>query len=80
MSREYIIKRLEEIIYEVMDRVEARQYKGTPGKNPHSIRVSYINSLSGLVKAYSTLLKDEQVDELMKEVNELKEEVKEWVI
>lgn len=72
MSREFIVKRLEEIIYEVMDRVEARQYKGKPDKNPHAIRVSYINALSGLVKSYSQLLKEEQVDELIAEVEALK--------
>ena len=41
------------------------------------IRISYANALSSLIRAYSTLLRDKELEELMQDIEELKNEFKE---
>lgn len=39
----------------------------------YRLRISYINALSNLLRAYNTLLKDSEIDELHDEIIKLKE-------
>lgn len=39
------------------------------------IRISYANSLANLIRAYNGLLKDKEVEELMQEIEELKDAI-----
>ena len=41
------------------------------------IRISYANALSNLIRAYNGLLKDKELEEIMQEMEELKNEFKE---
>ena len=61
----------------LIDRCEAQRYNSTTKTaiNPHKIRQGYINSLSGLIKAYNQLLKDSEIDELKEELEILKAEL-----
>lgn len=39
------------------------------------IRISYANSLANLIRAYNGLLRDKEVEELMQEIEELKDAI-----
>ena len=41
------------------------------------IRISYANALSSLIRAYTGLLRDKELEEIMQEMEELKNEFKE---
>lgn len=43
----------------------------------YKLRISYVNALANLLRAYNTLLKDSEIEELQKEIIELKELLKE---
>ena len=42
------------------------------------IRIMYANSLANLIRAYNGLLKDKELEELQTELQELKDEFKEY--
>lgn len=77
MGRQEILKELENIIYEAMERCLASNYRNTTNTrvNPHKLRQGYYNSLATLIKAYNQLLKDSEIDEIKEEIEELKEEL-----
>lgn len=39
----------------------------------YKLRISYVNALSNLLRAYNTLLKDSEIEELEEEIIKLKE-------
>lgn len=39
----------------------------------YKLRISYVNALANLLRAYNTLLKDSEIEELQDQVNELME-------
>lgn len=39
----------------------------------YKLRISYVNALANLLRAYNTLLKDSEIQELQDQVNELME-------
>ena len=80
MTREKILKELENLIYQAIERAQAVRYGGTPDVNPHKTRQGYYSSIASLINVYSKLYKDLEMDELEKEIQELKELLKEWLI
>lgn len=42
----------------------------------YKLRISYVNALANLLRAYNTLLKDSEIEELQEEIMELKELLK----
>ena len=42
----------------------------------YKLRISYVNALANLLRAYNTLLKDSEMEELQDEIMELKELLK----
>lgn len=76
MSREKILKELENLIYQAIERAQAVRYNGKPDVNPHKIRTQYYSSIASLINVYSKLYKDLEMDELEKEIQELKEFLK----
>lgn len=76
-GRKKLLIELEEIIYEVMNKAKAGRYKGNPSVNPHKIRNQYYSSIASLINVYARLSKDIEIEELQKEIMELKEELKE---
>lgn len=72
-GRKKLLIALEEIIYEVMDKAKAQRYGGNPAVNSHKIRNQYYSSIASLINVYAKLYKDLEIDDLEKEINELKE-------
>ena len=74
--REKIIKITEEILLATAKRCQAPQYqsKDSVYANPHKIRCTYLNAYSSLLRSYNQLLKDKELDEIIKELETLRED------
>ena len=72
--RETILEELNILISEFINKAS----KGARYRYPEAdkLRISYANSLANLVRAYTALLRDKELDEIKAEIEELKK----WVI
>ncbi len=75
--RKKILSEVENLIFNLIDRAEARQYqsKNVNVADPHKTRVAYVNSLANLLKAYNQLLKDSELEEIEERIKELEKEM-----
>ena len=72
--REQILEQLNPLISDFI--VKAKNGRIRDEKKA-KIRISYANALSNLIRAYNGLLKDKEMEDLMQEVEELKNAIKE---
>lgn len=72
--REKILKILEDEIYDFYDRAQARQYqsKNVSVSDPHKTRQNYAKVLVQLIHEYNLTLKDIELDEIKRELADLK--------
>lgn len=69
--RDQIIELLNPLITDLIRKANGGRFRGN--EENHKLRISYINALANLLKAYNTLLKDKEIEELQDQVNELME-------
>lgn len=67
--REKILNEMEDLIFDFV--VKAQKARARDEK-ASKLRISYANSLANLVRAYTALLRDKELDEIQAEIEELK--------
>jgi uncharacterized protein YecE (DUF72 family) len=74
--RDKILEILVDEIYRTKERCDAVRYnsKSNVAKNPHDIRVKYLNSLARLIDSYQKLYKDIQLEQVLERIKALEEE------
>lgn len=71
--REQLLEELSPLISDFIVKAKSGRIKD---KELAKIRISYANALSNLIRAYNGLLKDKELEELMQELEQLKNELK----
>lgn len=69
--RDQLIESLTPLLADLINKANKGRFQGS--EETHKLRISYINALSNLIRAYNTLLKDKEIEDLQKEILELKE-------
>ena len=69
--REQLIEQLNPLIADFIVKAKSGRIQD---RELAKIRISYANALAGLIRAYNGLLKDKELEELMEEIQELKNE------
>ena len=72
--REQILEQLNPLISDFIVKAKSGRIKD---KELAKIRISYANSLANLIRAYNGLLKDKEMEDLMQELEELKNAINE---
>lgn len=72
-SRESLLSANSALIAQLQARLKAKRFRPQEGDQ---IRIGYIRVLVQALQSHNTLLKDTEVDELQKELDELKEVLK----
>jgi SHS2 domain-containing protein len=74
--REKILAILVDEIVKTKKRVDQVRYnsKSNVAKNPHDIRVKYLNSLARLIDSYQKLYKDIQLEQVVERISALENE------
>ena len=72
-SRDAILEQLNPLIADFI--IKARNGRIRDEKKA-KIRISYANALSNLIRAYSTLLRDKELEEIAEQLEDLKNEFK----
>ena len=67
--REQLIETLNPLLTELINKARAGRFQGNI--ETHKLRISYVNALSNLLRAYNQLLKDKEVEELENQIMEL---------
>ena len=70
-SRDAIIEQLNPLIADFIVKAKNGRIRD---EQKAKIRISYANALSSLIRAYSTLLRDKELEQLQEELKELKNE------
>lgn len=70
--REQLLEQLNPLIAEFIIKSKKGRFRD---KDTARLRISYANALSNLIRAYNGLLKDKEVEDLMQELEELKNEL-----
>ena len=73
--REKILEDLNPLIADFIVKAKSGRIKD---RELAKIRISYANSLANLIRAYNGLLRDKELEELQTELQELKDEFKEY--
>ena len=73
--REQILEDLNPLIADFIVKAKSGRIKD---RELAKIRISYANSLANLIRAYNGLLRDKELEELQTELQELKDEFKEY--
>lgn len=72
-SRESLIKANAELIENLQKRINVKRFRTQEGD---SIRLGYIRALMQALKVQNEILKDFEIDDLKKEIDEMKELIK----
>ena len=72
-SRDAILEQVNPLIAEYIVKAKNGRIRD---EQKSKIRISYANALSNLIRAYSTLLRDKEYDELLEKVERLENEFK----
>ena len=72
--REQLLEELTPLISDFIVKAKSGRIKD---KELAKIRISYANALSNLIRAYNGLLKDKEMEDLMQEIEELKNAINE---
>ena len=72
--REQLLESLNPLIADFIVKAKSGRIKD---KELAKIRISYANSLANLIRAYNGLLKDKEMEDLMQEIEELKNAINE---
>lgn len=67
--RDKLIEDLSPLLSELMNKARAGRFQGNI--ETHKLRISYVNALSNLLRAYNQLLKDKEVEDLENQIMEL---------
>ena len=67
--RDKLIEDLSPLLSELMNKARAGRFQGNI--ETHKLRISYVNALSNLLRAYNQLLKDKEIEELENQIMEL---------
>lgn len=73
LTRDSLLKANSELIGHLQDRLKAKRFRLQEGDN---IKLGYIRALIQALQAQNTILKDAELDDLKKEIEELKDLVK----
>ena len=72
-SREFLLKANAELIENLQKRINVKRFRPQEGD---SIKLGYIRALIQALQAQNAILKDAELDDLKKEIEELKDQVK----
>lgn len=67
--RDKLLEDLSPLLSELMNKAKAGRFQGNI--ETHKLRISYVNALSNLLRAYNQLLKDKEVEDLENQIMEL---------
>lgn len=67
--RDKLIEELSPLLSELMNKARAGRFQGNI--ETHKLRISYVNALSNLLRAYNQLLKDKEIEDLENQIMEL---------
>ena len=67
--RDKLIEDLSPLLSELMNKARAGRFQGNI--ETHKLRISYVNALSNLLRAYNQLLKDKEIEDLENQIMEL---------
>ena len=67
--RDKLLEDLSPLLSELMNKARAGRFQGNI--ETHKLRISYVNALSNLLRAYNQLLKDKEIEELENQIMEL---------
>lgn len=67
--RDKLLEDLSPLLSELMNKARAGRFQGNI--ETHKLRISYVNALSNLLRAYNQLLKDKEVEDLQNQIMEL---------
>lgn len=68
--RNQLLEDLHPLLAELISKAKDGRFRGD--KDTYKLRVSYINALANLLRAYNQLSRDKEIDELMEEIEKLK--------
>ena len=71
--REQLLEQLNPLIADFIVKAKNGRIKD---KELAKIRISYANSLANLIRAYNGLLRDKEMEDLMQEIEDIKNELK----
>lgn len=72
-SRDAILEQLQPLMEDFIKKAKNGRIRD---EQKAKIRISYANALASLIRAYSSLLKDKELEELSQQLEELKDEFK----
>lgn len=67
--RDKLLEDLSPLLSELMNKARAGRFQGNI--ETHKLRISYVNALSNLLRAYNQLLKDKEIEDLENQIMEL---------
>lgn len=71
--RDKLIEELNPLLSELMNKARAGRFQGNI--ETHKLRISYVNALSNLLRAYNQLLKDKEIEDLENQIMELQDAI-----
>jgi hypothetical protein len=71
--RDKILEDLNPLLSDLISKSKGGRFQGK--ETTHKLRISYINALSNLLKAYNQLLKDKEIEDLEIQIQELKDAI-----
>lgn len=72
--RNQLIEQISPLLSEMIGKANQGRFNGD--METYKLRVSYVNALSNLLRAFNQLLRDKEYEELLEEVNALKEQMR----
>lgn len=73
VMRDKLIEDLNPLLSDLITKAKGGRFQGK--ESTHKLRISYINALSNLLKAYNTLLRDKEIEELEEQIMELQDAI-----
>lgn len=71
-DREKILKAIEPVIYDYIDKATKARYRN--GGDSYKLRIAYCNALSRLLSVYNQVYANLELEEIQKEIEALKNE------
>ena len=71
--RDKLLEELSPLLSDLVTKSRAGRFQGNT--ETHKLRISYINALSNLLRAYNQLLRDKEIEDLEIQIMELKDAI-----
>lgn len=73
--REQLIEQINPLLSELISKANQGRFNGD--METYKLRISYVNALANLLRAFNQLMRDKDIDELQSEIMELKQLIEE---